>query len=391
MSAPLHAPIRFLAQRERRSSRHLHAALAAAARLLLLAGLVCSSLVAQEMLALTPGGFATAMTQGGSAHRTVGPTGLPNFEAMAQLGGVFYAAGGIGSTNWLAEIDPITGDATVLTQSLPHPVRGLSHRPGSNELYAIVAPTLQPMRLVRILLPSLTIVNVGSTGRFGLTALHHDGSTLFTWDTTAGLMRLDETFGFATDVNPVIGTQGRDIEYLTRRDDGQLVGGNTQLYSIAGTVGIAVPLGPPSPFELHGAEPRKGLAQPFGAGCAAAHAPTSTMQVFGPLVVASSMQWSSHQHAQHALGALIVGLSTTSANGLPLPLDLDPLLGTAGCDLLVSTELLRPAVADDVGSFVDDMPLPPVFGGVLHFQVVAFDPVPGGLSLSSAVTVRMPF
>lgn len=376
---------------ERALLRQSRAALANTARLLLLAGIACSSLVAQELLAVTPGGFAAAMTQDGSQRRIVGATGLPNFEAMAELGGVFYAAGGIGGPNWLARIDPITGDATVLTQTLPHTVRGLSHRPGHNELYAVVAPTLQPMRLVRILLPSLAVVDVGSTGRFGLTALHHDGSALFTWDTTSGLMRLDETFGLATDVNPVIGTQGRDVEFLTRSDSGKLLGGNTQLFEIFETVGIATQLGPNGTTEMHGAEPRDGLAQPFGTGCPTPQVPFATMQVTGPLVIASSMQWSSTRHGQNAIGALIVGLSTTSTNGLPLPLDLDPLLGTSGCDLLVSTELLRPAVADQFGAFIDAMPLPPVFGGVLHFQVVALDQVPGGFSLSNAVTVRIPF
>jgi hypothetical protein len=67
-----------------------------------------------------------------------------------------------------------------------------------------------------------------------------------------------------------------------------------------------------------------------------------------------------------------------------------PVLGTVGCDLLVSPDLPLLAQADGTGRFSLSFTLPPVFGGVVHFQLAALEAVPGGMSFTNGVSVQMP-
>jgi hypothetical protein len=90
------------------------------------------------------------------------------------------------------------------------------------------------------------------------------------------------------------------------------------------------------------------------------------------------------------LAAQVIGFSNQNSTAGPLPLPLDPLLGTVGCRLLVSMDLNQLAITDAQGRATFSLFLPPPISGLIfHLQHAAFDPVPGGLSWSDAITVRM--
>ena len=113
----------------------------------------------------------------------------------------------------------------------------------------------------------------------------------------------------------------------------------------------------------------------------------------GTFVPGGRLASTSNNHAAGALGALVIGFSRELYRGRMLPIDLDPILGTAGCSLLVSLDLtvLGFAQAPPPSTLSFQLGLPAVTAGMdLHFQHAAFEPrVPGGLSWSDGVTVNV--
>ena len=89
---------------------------------------------------------------------------------------------------------------------------------------------------------------------------------------------------------------------------------------------------------------------------------------------------------------MVLGLSTSVHQGLPLPLSLDPLLGTSGCTLYTSIEYsaiaFTPPNAPATLSFAFGL-APGAAGAVFHMQHACFEPVSGGLSWSNAVTLHI--
>lgn len=355
--------------------------------LLLGAALAAIPLPAQEWLAVDFAGVAYGVDPSTCAVRTIGPTGATDLNAMAQLDGVYYVTGRLGGQRHVMRIDPLTAQVSAFLPTT-HDFRGLAGKPGTNFLFGIAQAV--PDVLVRIDVQSGAITTIGSTGINGLQSLTHTGTQLLGFDLTLGLVRLSETTGAATDVNASIDSQGAMVQWLGNVGN-TVRGGNTEFFQIlaGGAVGVPCPGAAPLP-DLRGAELRPGLATSFGSGCNTTNGSPAQFVLDGPLVAGSTLTARSSTHATPSLGILVVGLSRTSSGGVPLPIALDPLLGTSGCSLHVSPDLLLPGVTNAQGRWQVPLGLPNVPGAELHLQGACLEPVAGGLSTSQGVTVRMP-
>jgi hypothetical protein len=358
-----------------------------------------ANLPAQELIAVNFAGQAFAVDSTTGQTRTIGATGVTSCNAMARKNNVLYATaqtGGPTGARQLVTIDPITAQASVLFPNLGVDLRGLAPKDGSNELYGIADG--QPDRLVTIDLTTGQVTTIGNTGFTGIQALDSEMSLLFLfgWDVNAGLVRIDPATGVTVDVNPSLGTQGAAIQFLTRVvDDGgtpRLIGGNSALFSINVTTGAVTPIGTAGTLsDVRGAELHRGVATQFGLGCASVGAANASLGAKGDLLAGTTVAMNSPSHAPNSLGLLIVGFSNATYLGAPLPIDLDPLFGTSGCDLHVSADALLPVQANGAGAFAFGFPMPAVLGGQLFFQLAALEAVPGGWSVTNGLSVQMPF
>lgn len=358
-----------------------------------------ATLPAQELIAVNFAGQAFAVDSATGQARTIGATGVTSCNAMARKDGVLYSTaqtGGVFGPRQLVTIDPITAQASVLFPNLGVDLRGLAPKDGSNELYGIADG--QPDRLVTIDVTTGQVTTIGTTGFTGIQALDSEMSVLFLfgWDVNLGLVRIDPTTGVTVDVNPSLGTQGAAIQFLTTVGDAggtpHLIGGNTALYSIDVGTGVVTPLGAAGTLsDVRGAELHRGVASTFGLGCASVAATNATLSAKGVFLAGTTLSLTAPAHAPSSLGLLLVGFSNTSYLGSPLPIDLDPLFGTSGCDLLVSADGLFPVQANGAGVFGISFPMPNVLGGRLFFQLVSLEAVPGGWSLTNGLSVQMPF
>jgi hypothetical protein len=131
-----------------------------------------------------------------------------------------------------------------------------------------------------------------------------------------------------------------------------------------------------------------GFAGPFGQPCGATSGP-AWLTATGPYAAGSTFTTTSINHQPFAVGLWIVGLSNTTWNGLPLPLPLDAILGTANCQLLVSPDATAVAVADAAGTMSFSLVAPAAFSGFRIFvQHAGLEAVPGGLSFSNGVGIQ---
>lgn len=138
---------------------------------------------------------------------------------------------------------------------------------------------------------------------------------------------------------------------------------------------------------------RGGYAVPFGTACAATNG-SPTLVANGPLTLATTVDFVSDAHAANAPGFGVFGLSVTAWQGVPLPLSLDAIFGTSGC--LLYTDPLVTTAAVSSGSAPATLTTPFVIPGGnwtgfrCFVQHACLEPVPGGLSLSNALTVQFP-
>lgn len=354
------------------------------------------ALRSQELLAVSFTGQAIGVDINTGVGRTIGPTGAAFCNATASHEGVLYVAGATSATtpSRLFRLDPITAQATLLFPNLGIDVRGLCSNEGTNELFAIANGS--PDRLVRIDATTGVVTNVGNTGLTGVQALDAGGGVgpLFGWDVNVGLVRIDRTTGVATDVDANLGAQGANIQFLATFNDGSsvhLLGGNSSLYEIDRFTGVVTSIGATALPDLRGAEHRRGLGLAFGAGCQTPVTNQASLLAKDEFLAGTTVTLLSLQHVPNCLGILIVGLSNTVSAGTPLPISLDPIFGTVGCQLWISADLLLVAQANSTGRFAVPFTMPAQFGLALHFQIAGLEPVPGGLSFTNGFTVQTPF
>jgi hypothetical protein len=307
--------------------------------------------------------------------------------------GVFWSTRGttIGSY-FLTSIDPITG---VATQRFPMPdIRGLTSA-GNGQLFAVQEAPLPQTSDILSRIDTLTgsVTQIGPTGFTSLQGLAFVNGGLYAWDISQGLVILDPNTGLGTDVAPGVG--GPTIQTLSAAVDGRLLGGGggpNQLYAIDLSAGTTVGLGAMTgAVDIRGIESFGGSHFGFGTGCLGSFG-TVTMSVRGLLTGFGNFTTTSTNHAGNAIGVQIIGFSRTTSGGMPLPLLLDPMLGTIGCRLLVSTDITRFAFTSAATPATLGFPLnlnSVAAGLLLHVQHACFEPVAGGMSFSNAAQVQI--
>ena len=134
-----------------------------------------------------------------------------------------------------------------------------------------------------------------------------------------------------------------------------------------------------------------GFGKLFGWGCDGA-AGRVLLTSSGTYQSASSLTLVSTNHAASAPGVMIIGISNSTSGSLALPYQIDGLLGTSACFLNVSPDLTLNATtsASSPATLTFTLPVPATASGAtVHFQHLCLEAVPGGLSASNGVTVKV--
>jgi hypothetical protein len=288
----------------------------------------------------------------------------------------------------LTVVDPVANTATqMFTNSSDF--RGLAGT-GTSMLYGIRDGAPDTLCLIDTTTGNTTVV--GGTGRSSIQALALHRGVLYAWDLSAGLLTINPANGAATDVNAAVGGSvgSGSIQFMCSHSDGRLLAGGTSLYSIDVNTGTATLIGLISASaDLRGAEQYFGSITSFGQGCNGPSGPI-VLTVTGTPSPNQLLTATSVTHAGGIFGFLVFGFSNTTYNSQPLPINVDPLLGTTGCALLVSPDATLLGSATPGGSLGFGLFLPQVAANLtFHLQHAAFDPVPGGMSFSNGVTVHV--
>lgn len=343
---------------------------------------------AQDMLAVGYARYVYSLdSTSGQAALTgigmLGQTGLAR-DGAGTLWSTGYTASSQGLTYFLTRIEASNG--VVQPMFVTEQFRSLASNAGTS-LFALVDATPTD-RLHRVDTNTGQSTVVGPLGLTNATAIAARNGQLLGWDAAIGLVTIDTTNGHATDVDPAV--TGPNITWLAVREDGALIGGGgMSMYAIDPTTGVTTFTSYTSGSNLTGAV-ASGLASGIGVGCNGGLGQVN-LTVSGALRAGTVL---TSQSAGHGLGTfgstLILGLSRTSHQGLALPLDLDPLLGTQDCTLQTSIDSLSTG-RTTLGLAQFFLPLPAGLGGAtFYLQHAVFEPaVPGGMSWSGAVRVHV--
>jgi hypothetical protein len=357
----------------------------------LLAG---TNLSAQDLIGVNWSGQVVLIDSMTAAATPLG-VGLPGQNALGRDGsGNLWCTTRTSSVPYVygyTLLDPNTGSATVVhTNTLD--IRGLCEA-GGTDLFGINEGS--PDRLVRIDTVTGTATTLGNTGFSSIQGLAMHQGTLYAWDLNQGILVVDPNTGVATDPFPSVGGP-IGLQFLCSHPDGRLLagGGSTtnSLYDIDLTTGAANVIGVMTgATDLRGLEALGGYASPFGIGCSGASGPV-TLTVTGNINAGGNVVAVSNNHTPNALGAMVLGISTSFHQGLPLPLLLDSLLGTNGCTLYTSIDasVIGFSSAATPATMTFAFNLSPAAGGaIFHMQHACFEPVQGGLSWSNAVSLHI--
>jgi streptogramin lyase len=216
------------------------------------------------------------------------------------------------------------------------------------------------------------------------------GDVVATVLTVNRVVRVDAA-GAVTNVCPSGSVPGPNALDVDQNGDFVAGGGTGQVYRIPRAGGSPTflvsntsPLGNVNGIAVVGGG---GFGRPFGTACSGEAGP-SVLRAAGPFRVGATVTTTSGNHAANALGVVVLGLSNTNWGGAPLPLLLDPLLGTNGCSLHVSGDVTFAAIASAgaPAELAFAFLLTPPFANATFFaQHVALENVPGGLSFSNGL------
>jgi len=355
----------------------------------------------RDMIGVTFNGQAVEFDSRTGAGALLGPTGSPTsftgHNAMARLGNDLFTtdrtptAPGV-FQHHLDRINKTTGLCTRIFANVGD-LRGLAAHPTlANTLCGVVDGAAD--QFVRIALSGGAVTTVGPTGFNLIQALTNTGSQLLAWDVSAGLLSINPNTGVATDVNPAVGTNGVQIQFLTAHLDGRLLGGNRELYDIDRNTGVPTLIASiaQGAFDLRGAEERVSFRQNFGVGCASVGAAHCAINVNG-ILPGGFLQGSSSGHTAGRLGVFLLGFSNQVAQGQPLPFLLDGLLGTVGCTLYTSLDVTLFTTVNSSGFCNHTLSLPAAAAGLVLFaqQAVLEPTLPGGMTWTDAAMVRIGF
>lgn len=346
--------------------------------------------LAQDLIATSFQGLTYAIDSRTGVGQSIATNGV-SCNAMARKGSDLWVSEQSGATanrqHHLGRLDEQTGAVTRVFSNIGQDLTGLATTGTFGLILGIVNDA--PLdRLVQVHVNTGVVTNLGSTGFPQIQALTLMAGQFYGWDLNFGLLRIDHLTGQATDVNPTLGNGGADIQFLCAMSDGRLLGGRNSLYEIDPTTGVLTLIGGSGFSDLRGAEERFGWVANFGSACAAARGPAN-LTVTGIADPGNTLNSLSVNHATNAPGLLCIGLSKAHAGATPLPFDVDPLLGTAGCRVFQSSDITLFGTATLVGRLSFPLVLPlNLRGATFHVQHAALEPVPGGWSFSNATTVR---
>lgn len=122
--------------------------------------------------------------------------------------------------------------------------------------------------------------------------------------------------------------------------------------------------------------------QQYGTGCGT---PLPTIDSVGPPIWTRNFEVTLANAPANGIAVLVIGLSSTSWSGIPLPLPLAS-IGYLGCDLLVSLDLTQAAITSPVGAASITFNLSAPSPTSIFFQWAAFD-ASGAISMTPGLSV----
>lgn len=297
----------------------------------LTAAATLSSVSAQDMIGVTYTGEILAIESqtGGETVLAAGAFGL-NCLARDDAGTLWSVSRAtLGTpTYMLTSIDPAT--LQVQAWRPTGDIRALADA-GNGELYAAFFSTGDYM-LARIGTTSASYAAIGPTTTRLQAMTMHDGS-LYGYSLDEGLGTIDTTDGAFT---PLSGPQGFNVQWLASTPDGELIGGGLEYVRFDASNGAAHFYASGSNY-VRGAD-ASGMAFPYGDSCGGITLRCNGTLRPGSVLTTVSTGYPSTGALVGIGGAIVVGASRTSFQGVPLPLDLDPFLGTRGCSLHASVD-----------------------------------------------------
>jgi hypothetical protein len=287
----------------------------------------------------------------------------------------------------LAVIDPFTG-----AESLPFPalnvgdLRAMCIGRFVGGLYAIrdASPNDQ---LIHIDTDTGAVNVIGATNHYAIQGMEDPFGGPKAWDVNAGMIQIFFDTGFTNDpFLSVVDPAG--LQFMCRHPvTNERYVGRGSLYRLTTGTGVTTFVtafaGNP---DLRGMEFTAARDERFGAPCPASALFIDMEEFSAP----GTMRVTSSNHQPGIVGAQIVGFSEDLFGSIPLPMALDPLLGTSGnCQLHVSADFLVIGVADTFGQLVVDLPVPAA-ARFLQFYVqhLGLENVPGGFTFTGGLRVR---
>jgi len=327
-----------------------------------------SPALAQDMLGVSYSGSIYALDSATGDAQVVG-AGLFGHNCMARdehgdlwtisrnlLGNPIFYLTRIDQASLQPEIVAVNRDVTALANAGGGELYSLEFVPGNEQLFRV--DTTSGARTF-----------IGATGAALDGMAVHQG-TLYAWSDVEGLGTLDTTTGAFTS----LGGPTTDLDWLAVRSDGELIGGGANLVTLDTTTGSFTAYAT-SGALLRGAE-TTGLLLPFGEGCGGVELRASGDLRAGSVLATQSTGYPTTGALVGIAGVIVVGASRTMSDDVPLPLDLDPLLGTSGCSLYVSADAT--AIGYTTGAATPSLffpvELPATFAhATFYLQHAAFD------------------
>ncbi len=354
---------------------------------------------AQDLLGVAWGGQVVRIDSHSGATVPVG-SGLAGLNCLARsASGTYWSVQRLSSTSFaLVTVDPNTGAGTFFSGC--YDIRGLSQGPGG-DLYGVRDGASSDL-LVRINTSNGLVTTIGACGFTGIQGLATHQGVLYAWDVFDGLLVVNPTTGAATDPFPG-GVVPPYLQSLCSHPDGRLlVGGGDSagvdsLYVVDVATGATTLLGPMTsgggggPVDFRGIEPLGAYIAPYGQGCDGEYGPV-VLSVTGTPHIGGYLATTSTNHAANSVGLIVFGGDSLQYLGVPLPLLLDPVFGTLGCTLYTSIDGSFVMVSGPTG------PAQMQFGftwpasagpSLVHVQHVCLENVPGGMSWSNGVAIRV--
>ncbi|MFK7741800.1 MAG: hypothetical protein AB8H80_15885 [Planctomycetota bacterium] len=312
---------------------HANAVSTALLSLALALGSTAGELHAQDMLGVTYSGALIAVDSQTGDERAIGPGLFGQNCLCSDEQGALWTVSRVTlgtPTYLLTSIQP--GSLALQAQHVVPDLRGLADA-GNGELFAAEFQLSGPSLLSRIDTATGARTVIGPMAANVEALAMHQG-TLYGYSTDEGLGTIDTSDGSfaALSASPVL----IGARWLATSPDDQLIGGAVGYYEFDTTTGFPL-LYANGSSQLRGAAV-SGLSLPYGTGCGGIE-----LRCTGSLKAGSWLTTRSTGYPQTGAlvgigGAILIGTSRTAIQGVPLPFDLDPVLGTSGCTLLTSSE-----------------------------------------------------